>query len=250
MMRLMLTTAALLLAGARADDGFPTDPGDGDGGGGDDAEKKDTDGICAYMDFDAGVAVNTDGHCGNPPKCSTALTAKNEYECMNGADVGCCKWDDNELLGTCTKDAVQNQLYKAADVCCDEVTESCSDDGWPKTCNLGCGSVMVPLMNKCLSNFPSLGLTASVTPLQTSTKACPCATEIMACAQDKECDKALDILPDLTVPEYVEFFTGSSAADPENHLTPGSNSAKLALLKCYQAQHYPTKDPLDDGGGN
>ena len=177
-----LTTAfayTLLLSAVVAEEAC-----DGDGSAcfdGDGAEKKDTNGACSYLAFDMGVKVNTDGGCGTPGKCSMAGTAKNEYECVNGPDVGCCQWDDNELLSTCDITHVQNQMYKAADVCCDEATEICSDDGWPKSCNLGCASVMVPLVQKCVSNFPTIGLAASATPLQTATKLCPCATELMAC---------------------------------------------------------------------
>jgi len=226
-------------------------PGDGspDDRESDSFQKGIGDGMCKYLDFDEGVAVNTDNaKCGTPPKCSTANTALNEYECLNGDDVGCCKWDEDEVLSKCSKDKVERQLYKAADTCCDETSESCNDDGWPKSCNLGCGAIMVPLVDKCLSAFSTIGLSASATPLKTATKLCPCAAEILACDQDKDCNKALDILPDLIVPEYGEYFTQTSSVDPENHFNAGTSATKLALLKCYKAQHYPTTGGMGPGG--
>jgi hypothetical protein len=107
------------------------------------------------------------------------LLSRAEFDCLNaGSDGECCQWAEGTELTDCTKEAVQNELYRAADSCCDEETETCSDDGWPKTCNLGCASIMVPLLNKCVSKFAALGLTASVAPLTTSVKACPCQAEL------------------------------------------------------------------------
>jgi len=212
-----------------------------------DTEKSNTDGKCSYLDYDAGISMaKLNPQCNG--KCSVSGTAKNEYDCMNSGDPACCKWDNNELLAQCTKVAVQNALYIAADTCCDEASESCSDDGWPKSCNLGCAAVMVPLMNKCVSTFPSLGLTASVAPLQTATKLCPCSSELMACDQEAGCDKALDSLPDLTVPEYKEFFTGNDGSGDHFNDQSKPSAVKTALYNCYVKQNYPTTDPLDPGG--
>jgi len=121
-------------------------------------------------------------------KCSMSGKAKNEYDCLNGADGDqCCRWDDNLELKDCKADAVHDELYRAADACCDEATESCSDDGWPKSCNLGCASIMVPLMATCVSKFPALGLTASVAPLQKAVGLCPCVNEIKCVAAFSPC---------------------------------------------------------------
>jgi len=215
-----------------------------DNGDGIPDEKDDTNGACAYMDPRTDPNLGPCGFqgcpslCGNPPTCSVAKTAVNEYDCLNGPSPECCQWNDNELLYECDKDPVMNQLYKAADTCCNEASESCSDDGWPKSCNLGCGAIMIPLMNKCLSSFPDIGLTASAKPLQTSAKLCPCVAEILACDKDMQCDMALDILPTLSVAQYADFFTKVDLSQPNNFLNPGNSTAKLALLKCYQATQH------------
>merc|ERR1719326_81972 len=97
-----------------------------------DAQRANTNGVCSYLDYDDGIKMDTlVPECHD--KCSMSGKAKNEYDCLNGADGDqCCRWDDNLELKDCKADAVKDELYRAADACCDEATESCSDDGWPK----------------------------------------------------------------------------------------------------------------------
>jgi len=139
-------------------------------------EKQDMAGVCHYMEYEAGIKMDNPDCNG---KCSVSGTAKTEYECLNSDHGECCTWDDNKSLDKCTRDAVQGELYLAADTCCDEATETCDTDGWPQTCNLGCAAVMVPLVNKCLPTFSGIGLATAVTPLQTATNKCPCIKEIV-----------------------------------------------------------------------
>jgi len=211
------------------------------------AQRQDTVGVCHYLEFEDGIKMD-DPTCNG--KCSVAGTAKTEYDC-NHADGGvCCEWDDSTSLNKCTKDAVLSELYKAADVCCDETTEKCDEDGWPHTCNLGCAAIMVPLVNKCLSSFKTLGLAASATPLQTATNKCPCPTQIKACDSDTACEGALDVLPGLTIPEYKEYFTTDDGRANHFNAKSKASAVKTALYNCYVQQNYPTTDPLNPGSGN
>jgi hypothetical protein len=80
----------------------------------------------------------------------------------NGDDAShtggtCCKWARSHVLGSCSQDIVQTELFQAADTCCMESTETCSEDGYPKSCNLGCASVIVPVATECLHAFEKLG---------------------------------------------------------------------------------------------
>jgi hypothetical protein len=96
----------------------------------------------------------------------------------------------------------------------------------------------------------------------------------MACAADKVCQTALDILPGLDEEEYAEFFTGEvprpedpctlrirllglvlrlgwGGSEPAgddgsyDHFNPTKmpSNPKAALLKCYQDQHYSVGPP-------
>ena len=72
----------------------------------------------------------------------------------------------------------------------------------------------------------------------------------MACDQEAGCDKALDTLPDLTVPEYKEFFTGNDASGDHFDDQSQPSTVKTALYNCYVKQNYPTTDPLNPPGGH
>ena len=248
MLALAILAFAFLETGAspvprRLEEAGPIDPGEDPSQA--ESEKDDKDGVCHYLEFDAGIKMDNPNCNG---KCSVAGTAKNEYDCVTADNGECCAWDDNKLLKECTLDSVQNELYKAADVCCDETTETCDGDGWPETCNLGCAAVMVPLVQKCLESFPSLGLATAVTPLRTATHKCPCSAEINTCYLDTVCDAALDVLPDLTIPEYKEYFTADDGRPDHFNAGKSPTAAKSALLKCYQQQHY--SDGADAAGNH
>jgi hypothetical protein len=138
----------LFAAGARAEDGAN--------------EKADTNGECHYAHYDDGIDLSA-LHPECKMKCDMEGKAKNKYDCENGgADGQCCQWDESTNIDKCDQLTVQNELYKAADACCDEASEKCGDDGWPTVCNLGCASIMVPLANKCMSKFATIGMTSSV----------------------------------------------------------------------------------------
>ena len=77
-----------------------------DNGDGIPDEKDDTNGACAYMDPRTDPNLGPCGFqgcpslCGNPPTCSVAKTAVNEYDCLNGPSPECCQWNDNELVSS------------------------------------------------------------------------------------------------------------------------------------------------------
>ena len=69
----------------------------------------------------------------------------------------------------------------------------------------------------------------------------------MACDQDKGCDQALDTLPDLTVPEYKEYFTGNGKEGDHFNDQSAPSTVKTNLYNCYVEQHYPTEAPTGSG---
>lgn len=202
-------------------------------------------GVCAFQDFDdAGINMANMNGPGTTcdGKCSTAGAAKSEDDCLVGGD-DCCKWSPGNMLHNCSLGGVQAELYRGADLCCDEVTETCSSDGWPTTCNLGCAAVLIPVTTECLHSFPKLGLQSSIVPLQTAVKQCPCAKEILLCEEDAPCQEAIDILTGLNIEEYAEFFAGDDG--DFDHFNSGKqpSAAKTSLLKCYQGLHISAGPP-------